>query len=203
MLTVLWHQNCAELINPGPRRHSRSYLHLEGWPCWPWYVEFFGIQRHCLTVSPSSLCSSRSIDRLYSPGKYFSSVFDRQARTNRCAIQRVVVLKDQSNKKAHEDSAQLACEAAASIRTVASLTREEDCLRLYSESLEEPMQKSNRTAVWSNGLYSLSQSFSFFVIALVFWYGSRLVSFQEFTTVDFFIGLMASTLNTLESWKFI
>ncbi|THH18900.1 hypothetical protein EW146_g2189 [Bondarzewia mesenterica] len=108
---------------------------------------------------------------------------------------RVVVLKDQENKKAHEQSAQLACEAAASIRTVASLTREADCLRLYSESLEEPMRRSNRTAIWSNGLYSLSQSFSFFVIALVFWYGSRLISFQEFSTFDFFIGLMVSNAS--------
>jgi ATP-binding cassette subfamily B (MDR/TAP) protein 1 len=103
---------------------------------------------------------------------------------------RVVVLKDQANKKAHEESAQLACEAAGAIRTVASLTREDDCLRLYSESLEEPLRKSNRTAIWSNGMYALSQSFSFFVIALVFWYGSRLVSFGEFSSFDFFIGLM-------------
>ncbi|THH21388.1 hypothetical protein EW146_g137 [Bondarzewia mesenterica] len=112
---------------------------------------------------------------------------------------RVVVLKDQQNKAAHEHSAQLACEAAASIRTVASLTREADCLRLYSESLEEPMLKSNRTAIWSNGLYSLSQSSAFFVIALVFWYGSRLISFQEFSTFDFFIGLMSTVFGAIQA----
>jgi hypothetical protein len=28
------------------------------------------------------------------------------------------------------------------------------------------------------------------VISLVFWYGSRLVSYQEFTTKQFFTGLM-------------
>ncbi|KAF8194139.1 P-loop containing nucleoside triphosphate hydrolase protein [Pholiota molesta] len=103
---------------------------------------------------------------------------------------RVVVLKDQANKKAHEDSAQLACEAAGSIRTVAALTREEDCLRLYSESLEEPLRKSNRTAIWSNMLYSFSQSLVFFVIALIFWFGATLVSKQEATTFEFFVGLM-------------
>jgi ATP-binding cassette subfamily B (MDR/TAP) protein 1 len=103
---------------------------------------------------------------------------------------RVVVLKDQHNKKAHEESAQLACEAAGAIRTVASLTREDDCLRLYSESLEKPMRESNRTSIWSNALFALSQSFTFYVIALVFWYGSRLVSVGEFTSYDFFIGLM-------------
>ncbi|KAF4617465.1 hypothetical protein D9613_006094 [Agrocybe pediades] len=112
---------------------------------------------------------------------------------------RVVVLKDQANKKAHEDSAQLACEAAGSIRTVAALTREEDCLRLYSESLEEPLRKSNRTAVWSNGLYSFSQAIVFFVIALIFWYGSRLVSELKATTFQFFVGLMSTTFGAIQA----
>jgi ATP-binding cassette, subfamily B (MDR/TAP), member 1 len=100
------------------------------------------------------------------------------------------VLKDQANKAAHASSAQLACEAAGSIRTVAALTREEDCCALYSESLEEPLRQSNRTSIWSNLLFSVSQSMTFFVIALVFWYGSRLVSYQEFSLFQFFVGLM-------------
>ncbi|VDB87190.1 unnamed protein product [Peniophora sp. CBMAI 1063] len=112
---------------------------------------------------------------------------------------RVVVLKDQHNKKAHEESAQLACEAAGAIRTVASLTREQDCLRLYSESLEAPLKESNRTGIWSNALYALSQSFTFFVIALVFWYGARLVSFGEFTSRDFFVGLMSTVFGAIQA----
>lgn len=102
------------------------------------------------------------------------------------------MLKDQRNKKAHEDSAQLACEAAGAIRTVASLTREQDCCDIYSRSLEEPLRISNRTALWSNLVYALSQSMMFYVIALVFWYGSRLVSIQEVSTFHFFIALMVS-----------
>lgn len=141
------------------------------------------------------MCSPLDFNWFHSPGKWLACARILDAKIlNRCPAQHVVVLKDQANKRAHEQSAQLACEAAASIRTVASLTREEDCLRIYSESLEEPMRTSNRTAIWSNGLYSLSQSFSFFVIALIFWYGARLVSFQEFTTTEFFVGLMVSGL---------
>ncbi|KAI0287212.1 P-loop containing nucleoside triphosphate hydrolase protein [Russula brevipes] len=112
---------------------------------------------------------------------------------------RVVILKDQVNKKAHADSAQVACEAAGAIRTVASLTREDDCLEYYSKSLEEPLRRSNRTALWSNLLFSLSQSFSLYVIALIFWYGSRLVSFQEFTTKQFFTGLIATLFGTMQA----
>ncbi|KAG6814237.1 hypothetical protein H0H92_015352 [Tricholoma furcatifolium] len=112
---------------------------------------------------------------------------------------RVVVLKDQANKKAHEASAHLACEAAGAIRTVAALTREDDCCELYSESLEEPLRKSNRTALWSNGLYALSQSMIFFVIALVFWFGATLVSKLEYSTFQFFVGLMSTTFGAIQA----
>ncbi|KAF8892354.1 multidrug resistance protein 1 [Gymnopilus junonius] len=108
-------------------------------------------------------------------------------------------LKDQTNKKAHEDSAQLACEAAGSIRTVAALTREDDCLRIYSQSLEEPLRNSNRTAIWSNMLYAFSQSLSFFVIALVFWYGAILVSNRKASTFGFFIGLISTTFGAVQA----
>jgi len=107
-------------------------------------------------------------------------------------FQRVVVLKDQKNKKAHEESAQMACEAAGAIRTVASLTREEDCLKMYSRSLELPLKRSMHSAVWANLLYAFSQAIIFFVIALVFWYGSRLVASREFSTFEFFFGLLVS-----------
>ncbi|KIM25829.1 hypothetical protein M408DRAFT_73755, partial [Serendipita vermifera MAFF 305830] len=112
---------------------------------------------------------------------------------------RVVVLKDQINKRSHADSAQLACEAAGAIKTVASLTREDDCLRLYSESLEVPLKVSNRSAFNSTFWYSLSQSMVFFVIALVFWYGSRLVADLEYNTGQFFVCLMSVTFGGVQA----
>jgi len=129
------------------------------------------------------------LNGLHSAGK-----FRHQPRailhSHGCTLKRVVVLKDQFNKKAHAQSAQLACEAAGSIRTVASLTREADCLALYSKSLEEPLIRSNKTAIWTNLLYSFSQAQVFWVISLVFWYGATLVSRLEATTFQFFIALM-------------
>ena len=112
-------------------------------------------------------------------------------------LKRVVVLKDQMNKKAHAESAQLACEAAGSIRTVASLTREDDCLALYSKSLEGPLNQSNKSAVWANLLYAFSQAQVFGVIALVFWYGAILVSRLEATTMQFFVALMVCIIFIL------
>ncbi|KAK0503658.1 ste6-like protein [Armillaria luteobubalina] len=112
---------------------------------------------------------------------------------------RVVVVKDKYNKKAHEESAQLACEAAGAIRTVASLTRERDCLQMYSRSLEKPLQVANKTAVWSNMMYAFAQSVAFWVIALVFWFGARLVSELEITSTDFFVGLMSTTFAAIQA----
>ncbi|KAF9242528.1 P-loop containing nucleoside triphosphate hydrolase protein [Melanogaster broomeanus] len=112
---------------------------------------------------------------------------------------RVVVLKDQQNKSAHESSAQLACEAVASIRTVASLTREEDCLNRYRTSLEEPLRISNKTTWWSNMLYAMSQAVPFYVIALVFWYGSTLVASFEITVTAFFVALMSTTFGAMQA----
>ena len=104
-------------------------------------------------------------------------------------FQRVVAPKDQRNKNAHEESAQLACEAAGAIRTVASLTCEDDCLELYSKTLEKPLRELSRTALWSNMLFSLSRSLAFFIIALTSWY-KRLVSYGEFTFKELFTCLM-------------
>ncbi|KAG1772443.1 P-loop containing nucleoside triphosphate hydrolase protein [Suillus occidentalis] len=112
---------------------------------------------------------------------------------------RVVVMKDQQNKAAHESSAQLACEAASAIRTVASLTREEDSLQLYSASLEEPLRRSNRTALWSSLFFSLSQAMSFFVISLIFWYGSILVSNLQISVTGFFVALMSTTFGAIQA----
>ena len=106
--------------------------------------------------------------------------------------QRVVVMKDQDNKTAHEQSAQIACEAAASIRTVASLTRERDVLGIYSTSLEGPLRRSKRVAFWSNLLFATSQASAMFIIALVFWYGSQGVSKLEYSTTDFFVCVFVS-----------
>ncbi|KAL4079028.1 P-loop containing nucleoside triphosphate hydrolase protein [Scleroderma citrinum] len=111
----------------------------------------------------------------------------------------IVVLKDKKNKAAHADSAKVACEVAGAIRTVASLTREEDCLRLYSNSLEEPLRRSNKTSLWSNMIFAFSQSTSFWAIALVFWYGAGLVSRLEISTMAFFVALMATTFGTIQA----
>lgn len=88
---------------------------------------------------------------------------------------KLVVLRDEKVKKAHEGAAMRACEAASSIRTVASLCREDDCLASYRQALDKPARIVWKTAFYGNILYAVSQALAFPTIALGFWYGSNLL----------------------------
>ncbi|TXT05079.1 hypothetical protein VHUM_03899 [Vanrija humicola] len=112
---------------------------------------------------------------------------------------RVVVLKDEQTKKWHAGSAQLASEAAASVRTVASLTREDDVEEIYSKSLQEPMRISNRTAFRSQALYAASQGIVFLVIALVFYIGALWIASGRLNTATFFTSLMGVIFAAMEA----
>lgn len=147
---------------------------------------------------PYYFCFPATIPFVFSAG-FIRLVSPCVLQMYRCsdASQRIVVLKDQKNKAAHADSAQLACEAAGAIRTVSSLTREADCLRLYSSSLDGPLRMSNKTSLWSNMIYGFSQASGSWAIALVFWYGSTLVSRLEISTAAFFTALMVRSLSNM------
>ena len=100
--------------------------------------------------------------------------------------------KDKTNRKAHEDSAQFACEAAAAIRTVASLTREESCLKKYSENLDQPLRHSIRTSIWTNALFAFAQSTTFYVVGLLFWFGSKEIVAGALPIRSFFVVIFVS-----------
>lgn len=90
-------------------------------------------------------------------------------------------------KRAYESSASYACEATSAIRTVASLTREEDVWEHYHQSLVEQGKKSLRSILRSSILYASSQSFMFLCTALGFWYGGTLIGNGEISELAFFI----------------
>ncbi|KAL2017679.1 hypothetical protein VTK56DRAFT_1839 [Thermocarpiscus australiensis] len=90
-------------------------------------------------------------------------------------------------KKAYSGSASYASEAITAIRTVASLTREEDVLRQYRESLVIQQRASLISVVKSSLLYAASQSFMFLAFALGFWYGGTLIGKREYDMFQFFV----------------
>ena len=70
--------------------------------------------------------------------------------------------------KAYDKSAAYACEATSTIRTVASLTREEDVWQQNHLQLIDQASKSLLSILQSSLLYAASQSFMFLCIALGF-----------------------------------
>jgi ATP-binding cassette subfamily B (MDR/TAP) protein 1 len=62
---------------------------------------------------------------------------------------------------------------------------------MYSDYLEAPMRTSNKVAIWSSALYALSQSLSFWVIGLIFWYGARQLADGNVTQRDFFVAMIS------------
>ncbi|WFD42163.1 ABC-type xenobiotic transporter [Malassezia psittaci] len=111
----------------------------------------------------------------------------------------LVVMKDVKVRKAHLASSQKACESANAIRTVASLTREDDCLQEYRNSLLGASEIAKKAAVWGNIFYAFSQSTSYFVIALGFWYGSQLQFRQEYTAGQFFTIFTAVVFGSIQA----
>ncbi|KAF5577940.1 ATP-binding protein cassette subfamily B (MDR TAP) member 1 [Fusarium pseudocircinatum] len=95
------------------------------------------------------------------------------------------------SKAAYDSSAGFASEAISAIRTVASLTREEDVLKQYRESLAIQQRKSLISVLKSSTLYAASQSLLFAAFALGFWYGGTLIGRFEMTMFQFFLCFMA------------
>ncbi|KEF60057.1 uncharacterized protein A1O9_04907 [Exophiala aquamarina CBS 119918] len=91
------------------------------------------------------------------------------------------------NSQNFSDSAGLASEAVASIRTVASLTLESQILEEYSTLLGNIVLRSTKALIWTMFWFSLSQSIEFLAMALGFWYGSRLLSTGEYSTTQFYV----------------
>jgi ATP-binding cassette subfamily B (MDR/TAP) protein 1 len=91
------------------------------------------------------------------------------------------------SKIAYEGSASYACEATSAIRTVASLTREQDVWAVYHSQLEAQGRQSLISVLKSSLLYASSQALVFFCVALGFWYGGTLLGKHEYSVFRFFV----------------
>ncbi|KAL5335379.1 P-loop containing nucleoside triphosphate hydrolase protein [Aspergillus crustosus] len=99
-----------------------------------------------------------------------------------------------NNEARFSDSASLAVEAVGALRTVSSLTLESDLLIEYSQNLRGVLRRSARTMIFAMIVHALAQSVDFLVMALGFWYGSRLLASLEYSTEDFFVVFMSVLL---------
>lgn len=85
------------------------------------------------------------------------------------------------------ESAALATEAVTSIRTISSLTLESRILDEYNANINGIARRSSRALFWTMFWYAISQSIELLIMALGFWYGSRLLAAGEYTTTQFFV----------------
>lgn len=93
----------------------------------------------------------------------------------------MLVTFQKEKKKVHEESASYACEATSAIRTVASLTREDDVWTCYHEQLGAQSHHLAMSILKSSLLYAASKSFQFLAMVLGFWYGGSLFAKHEYT----------------------
>lgn len=92
--------------------------------------------------------------------------------------------------KRFADSAALAGEAVAAIRTVSSLALERRVLDRYREKVDRIVQVSIPSIVYTMFWFALTQSIEFLVLALGFWYGCKLLSTGEYTMKQFYVVFM-------------
>ncbi|KAM5346966.1 hypothetical protein ACJ41O_009971 [Fusarium nematophilum] len=94
---------------------------------------------------------------------------------------------NESNEVRFRESASLASEAVSALRTVAALASEADFLQEYTEGLGRIVSESIKPLSLIMIPYGLSQSVDFLIMALGFWYGSRLMASGEYTAEQFFL----------------
>ncbi|CAG8492585.1 15641_t:CDS:2 [Acaulospora morrowiae] len=107
----------------------------------------------------------------------------------------------QKTKKSYEESAQVACEGAANIRTVASLTREEDLWNIYHHKLDEPMKQGFNNAFLASIVFAFAQCAMFLTNALAFWYGSKLFMSGEYDLLKMFVVFMAVIFGSISAGR--
>ncbi|KAH8671487.1 abc transporter [Xylariales sp. PMI_506] len=109
-----------------------------------------------------------------------------------CGFLRVWMLAyfQRRSKAVYAMSATFASEMISSIRTVASLTGEQDIIKQYRDFLAVQQRQSFVSVLLSSALYAASQSVSFLCSGLGFWYGGTLIGKGEYDMFQFFLCFM-------------
>ncbi|RYP09128.1 hypothetical protein DL765_008553 [Monosporascus sp. GIB2] len=98
---------------------------------------------------------------------------------------------EKMNAVVFAESSKFAAESIGAFRTVASLTLEDTIISRYRDLLGGHVTKALKKARWSTIIFALSDSVNLGCMALVFWYGSRLLASREYNIIQFLICYMA------------
>ncbi|UKZ85891.1 uncharacterized protein TrAFT101_001735 [Trichoderma asperellum] len=103
---------------------------------------------------------------------------------------------------AYANSAAYASEAISSIRTVASLTREQDIMRKYRDDIATQRRKGLRSILSSSAVYGAAQGAVFLCFGLGFWYGGTLLATHEYDLFTFFVCFMGIIYSAQSAGSF-
>ncbi|KAL4948435.1 P-loop containing nucleoside triphosphate hydrolase protein [Aspergillus filifer] len=87
-------------------------------------------------------------------------------------------------------SASVASETIMAIRTVSSLALENTVLKKYVDELDLAISQASGPMFYMMSWFSLTQSVEYFVLALGFWWGSKLINDGEITLYQFIVSFM-------------
>ncbi|KAK9356780.1 P-loop containing nucleoside triphosphate hydrolase protein [Lipomyces doorenjongii] len=103
-----------------------------------------------------------------------------------------LLAKHQENvTEAYSKSSSYASEAAASIKTVVALTREDDIVATYASTLDTIYRSGRRQNSYTAAIYGVAQALVYLTQCLMFWYGSNLVRTDGYSVFMFFVAVIA------------
>ncbi|KAI1635486.1 ABC transporter [Biscogniauxia mediterranea] len=97
---------------------------------------------------------------------------------------------DNETAKRFSGSASIASESILAIRTVSSLAIENTVLRKYTDELDHAIHQSRLPLAHMMFWFSFTQSIEYFILALGFWWGSKLVANGEANLYQLFVSFL-------------
>ena len=114
-----------------------------------------------------------------------------------CGFLRVKVMIDLEarSRSVYEGSGSMAAQYTAAVRTVQSLTREDDVAEKYATVIDNQIVSSRSALMRSAILYGLSQGLVPWVIALIFWWGSTCLRKDQVGVLNYYVVFMCIILG--------
>ncbi|PRT55127.1 Leptomycin B resistance protein pmd1 [Wickerhamiella sorbophila] len=114
-----------------------------------------------------------------------------------CGFLRVFVMNQlaERGRRVYENSGSMASSYATAVRTVQSLTREDEVCDVYNRAVDNQVSRSRPAILRSAILYAFSEGFTPWVTALVFWFGSKMMIDHHATIFSYFVVFMSIVLG--------
>ncbi|KAJ5490127.1 hypothetical protein N7453_010952 [Penicillium expansum] len=98
---------------------------------------------------------------------------------------------EERHLEAFARSVGITVEAVNSIKTVMSLSVEDEIMGTYRRSLAEPMKEITRQSAWANVRLAIGYGLSNFLYGLAYWWGAKNIIAGYYTQTQFFIVQLA------------